>query len=144
MRKNDERSGLLQIFIAAILVIAGAGVYAFYHNRPLDKERLKVLVGDLRSTASEANLLTDQIEQEKVKPTYTDEHLSMMIEAAKKTSEKLKKSKVQDELTPEKEITEKTAQELVTGLEKFQKESVVSQDFEKLAKKLDRVEESLE
>lgn len=144
MRKNDDRSGLVQIFSAAILVIAGAGVYLFYHNRPLDKERLKVLVGDLRSTASEANLLTDQIEQEKVKPTYTDQQLNMMIESAKKTSDTLKKSKVQDDLVPEKEITEKTAHELVISLQKYQKGSVVSLDFEKLAKKLDQVEESLE
>jgi len=144
VNKEAKQNAMLQILSTAILLIAGIAVFFYYHNRPLDKERLKVLVGDLRSTASEANLLSDQIEQEKVKPTYTDEHLNVMIEAAKKTSETLKKSKVQDELTPEKEITEKTAQELVTGLEKFQKESVVSQDFEKLAKKLDQVEESLE
>jgi hypothetical protein len=144
VNKEVKRSAMLQTASAAILLIAGIGIYISYHNRPLDKERLKVLVGDLRSTASEANLLSDQIEQEKVKPTYTDEHLNMMIEAARKTSEKLKKSKVQDELTPEKEITEKTAKELVAGLEKFQKESVVSQDFEKLAKKLNQVEDSLE
>jgi hypothetical protein len=60
----------------------------------LNKERLKVLVGDLRSTASEANLLTNQIEQEKVRATYASEHLKMIIEAAKKTSDKLIKSKV--------------------------------------------------
>jgi len=139
-----KRDAILQVSSVVGVLVLGGAIYIYYHNRPLDKERLKILVGDLRSTASEANLLSDQIEQEKVKPTYTDEHLSIMIETAKKTSEKLKDSKVQDELAPEKEITEKTAQELVTGLEKFQKESVVSLDFEKLAKKLDQVEESLE
>ncbi len=143
VRKQTKRAALLQISSAAVLLMAGTGVY-FYHNRPLNKERLKVLVGALRSTASEANLLTDQIEQEKVKTTYTSEHLKMIIEDAKKTSDKLIKSKVQDDLTPEKEITVETAQKLVAGLEKFQKESVVSQDFEKLSKKLNQVEESLE
>jgi hypothetical protein len=144
VNKEEKKIAFLQISSAAALLIAGIGIYFFYHNRPLDKERLKVLVGDLRSTASEADLLTDQIQQEKVKTTYTYEHLNMMIEAAKKTSEKLEKSKVQDELAPEKEITVRTAQELLAGLEKFQKESVVSQDFEKLEKKLDQVEASLE
>jgi hypothetical protein len=144
VNKESKKNATLQISSAAILLIAAIAAFFYYHNRPLDKERLKVLVGDLRSTASEANLLSDQIEQEKVKPTYTDEHLSMMIDAARKTSEKLKKAKVQDELTPEKEITEKTAQELVTGLEKYKKGSVGTQDFETLAKKLDQVEESLE
>ena len=144
MNKEGKKIAILEIALAAALLIAGFGTYVYYHNRPLNKERLKVLVGDLRSTASEADLLTDQIEQEKVKTTYTYEHLTMMIETAKKTSEKLRKSKVQDELAPEKEITEKTAQELLAGLEKFQKGSVVSQDFEKLEKKLDQVEESLE
>lgn len=144
MNSEAKKIAMLQIASAAVLLIVGIAIYFYYHNRPLDKERLKVLVGDLRSTASEANLLSDQIEQEKIKPTYTDEHLSMMIEAAKKTTDKLKKSKVQDELTPEKEITVQTARELVVGLEKFQQGSVVSQDFEKLAEKLDKVEESLE
>ena len=144
MKKQVRKIAILGISSAAALLIAGIGTYAYYHNRPLNKERLKVLVGDLRSTASEADLLTDQIEQEKVKTTYTYKHLRMMIEAAKKTSEKLKQSKVQDELAPEKEITEKTAKELLAGLEKFQKGSVVSQDFEKLEKQLDQVEESLE
>ena len=144
MNTETKKIAALQISSAAILLIAGFSVYFYYHNRPLDKARLKILVGDLRSTAAEANLLTDQIEQEKVKPTYTYQHLNMMIEAAKKTSETLKKSKVQDELVPKKEITEQTAQELVAGLEKFQKESVATQDFEKLSKKLDQVEDSLE
>jgi hypothetical protein len=144
VNKEEKEIAFLQISSAAALLIAGFGIYFYYHDRPLDKKRLKVLVGDLRSTASEADLLTDQIEQEKVKTTYSYEHLSMMIEAAKKTSEKLKQSKVQDELVSEKEITEKTAQELLAGLEKFQKESVASQDFERLEKQLDQVEESLE
>jgi hypothetical protein len=144
VNKEEKNIAFLQISSAVVLLIAGFGIYFYYHDRPLDKKRLKVLVGDLRSTASEADLLTDQIEQEKVKATYSYEHLSMMIEAAKKTSQKLKQSKVQDELVWEKEITEKTAQELLAGLEKFQKESVTSQDFEKLEKQLDQVEESLE
>ena len=114
-----------------MLLIAGFGTYFYYHNRPLDKERLKILVADLRSTASEANLLIDQIEQEKVRTTFASEQLKMIIESSKKAPEKLKKSKVQEDLTPEKEITVKTAQELLSGLEKFQKESVVSQDYEK-------------
>jgi hypothetical protein len=144
VKKEGRKIAILQISSAAALLIVGIETYSYYHNRPLNKERLKVLVGDLRSTASEADLLTDQIEQEKVKTTYTYEQLRMMIEAAKKTSEKLKESKVQDELAPEKEITEKTAQQLLAGLEKFQKGSVVSEDFEKLEKQLDQVEESLE
>jgi hypothetical protein len=144
VNKEEKKIAFLQISSAAALLIAGFGIYFYYHDRPLDKKSLKVLVGDLRSTASEADLLTDQIEQQKVKTTYSYEHLSLIIEAAKKTSEKLKQSKVQDELVSEKEITEKTAQELLAGLEKFQKESVASQDFEKLEKQLDQVEESLE
>jgi hypothetical protein len=144
VKSETKKTAMLQISSAAIVLIAAIAIYVFYHNRPLDKERLKVLVGDLRSTASEANLLTDQIAQEKVKPTYTDQHLSMMIEAAKKTSDKLKKSKVQDDLAPEKEITVKTAQQLVTSLEKYRKESVITEDFENLERKLDQVEESLE
>jgi hypothetical protein len=144
VNSETRKSALLQFSSATVLLIAASGIFLYHHNRPLDKERLKVLVGDLRSTASEASLLTDQIQQEKVKPTYTDQHIRMMIEAAKKTTDKLKKSKVQDELKPEKEITVQTAQELLMGLEKFQKESIVFQDFEKLSKKLNKVEESLE
>ena len=141
---ETKKNAKLQISSAAALLIAGFGSYFYYHNRPLNKERLKVLVENLHYTASEANLLTDQIEQERVRTTYASEHIKMMIEAAKKASEKLKRSKVQEDLTSEKEITVKTAQELLSGLEKFQKGSVVSQDFEKLSKKLDQVEASLE
>jgi hypothetical protein len=151
MDEHARKLALLQAAGILVMLIAGFLMYLSYHKRPLNQSRLKVVVSELRSSASEGHLISDQLLQEKLRRVFLRVHLQMMVESAHKEVQNLSNSRVQPELTTQKQMAEAAGRQLEQNLSSLkdsydepQRTVELRDEFGEIFGRLRSLEQSLE
>ena len=98
MREASHFTSTLQILIGVVIVASILFVTFTQTSKPLDAEHLKLIVSELRSTASEGKLLSEQDFRNSLREKYLESQLELMQQNLRKQIDQLKNPDVKQNI----------------------------------------------
>ena len=119
MREASHFTSTLQILIGVVIVASILFVTFTQTSKPLDAEHLKLIVSELRSTASEGKLLSEQDFRNSLREKYLKSQLELMQQNLRKQIDQLKNPDVKQNIAQQQAQALKLADELQDGLQRI-------------------------
>jgi hypothetical protein len=112
MREAGHFTSTLQLLIGLVIIASILFIIFTQAAQPLDAEHLKLIVSQLRSSAAEGNLLSQQNFETGTRQKYLQSQIELMKKDVQKQIQQLKTSNVKQSVARQKEFALKIANEL--------------------------------